>query len=163
MKQELDDLLCEKYPRIFAQRHGSPHETCMYWGFSCGDGWFDLIDTLCANIQSYVDGKARRREFLLKNPEQAMREAEILQVDIVVPEVPHVEAAQVKEKFGGLRFYVDGGDDYIKGLISMAESMSFHICEDCGNKGSAASGGWIKTLCGSCHDKRYEGTDRSLK
>jgi hypothetical protein len=42
---------------------------------------------------------------------------------------------------------VDVGDEYIEGLVSMAEAMSYKICEVCGNKREANKGGWITTLC----------------
>jgi hypothetical protein len=54
---------------------------------------------------------------------------------------------QIKEKFGGLRFYVVGGSDDLHEKISVAEAGSFHICEDCGAPGKPRRGGWIKTLC----------------
>jgi len=65
-----------------------------------------------------------------------------------VPEiVPQVIAEQVKEKFGGLRFYYYGGDEYIEGLAAMAESMSYVTCENCGKPGKPNNDGWIKTSC----------------
>ena len=72
-----------------------------------------------------------------------------------------VEAVQVKEKFGGLRFYVDGSDDYTDGLISMAVSLSYCTCETCGNVGKPNERGWITTLCESCREE--ENTQRNLK
>jgi hypothetical protein len=54
---------------------------------------------------------------------------------------------QVKEKFGTLRFYYTGGDDYISGMVRMAESMSGVTCEECGAPGEQNDGGWIRTLC----------------
>ena len=72
-----------------------------------------------------------------------------------IPElVPQVTLDQVKEKFGTLRFYYTGGDDYIGGLVSMAESMSGVTCEECGKPGTQTSGGWIKTVC-----KEHGGVD----
>lgn len=61
--------------------------------------------------------------------------------------IPQVEAVQVKEKFGTLRFYYEGGDEYIRGLVTMAEAMSAYTCEVCGAPGEARGGGWIQTLC----------------
>ena len=55
MNDALDKYLCEKYPKIFSERHGNMQETCMCWGLECGDGWFFLIDALCASIQHRVD------------------------------------------------------------------------------------------------------------
>lgn len=133
MTPEKDAELCQKYPKIFRNRNASPHETCMSWGFECGDGWFDLIDTLCANIRSHVDHLCYGK---------TAEEMEDLQV----------VAAQVKEKFGGLRFYIDGGDAEVSGMVKMAESMSYHVCEDCGNRGTLRKGSWHRTMCDPCND-----------
>ena len=57
MKEELDKKLCEKYPKIFKNRNGSMQETCMCWGFSHDDGWYDIIDSLCASIQNHINNK----------------------------------------------------------------------------------------------------------
>lgn len=176
MKEELDKLLCEKYPKIFANRYGDMRETAMCWGFECGDGWFNIIDKLCANIQNHIDWRERSRQFALEYND-ALRKAldgdntdlikyyannkketewivkrvaqdiEWKQFRKVEEEIPQVVASQVKEKFGGLRFYYDGGDDYISGLSSMAESMSYVTCERCGNPGKPNDEGWIQTLC----------------
>jgi hypothetical protein len=120
MRKELDVLLCQRYPKIFAERRGSIQETCMAWGFSCGDGWFTLIDALCERLQFWTDRN----------------------------KAPQVVAAQVKEKFGTLSFYVDGANDVQRGMIWMAGALSAHICEMCGNPGSVLDhGGCIMTRC----------------
>ena len=63
-----------------------------------------------------------------------------------------VEATQVKEKYGGLRFYINGGDDEVYGMISLAEHMSYNTCEYCGDTKTAKvrGTGWIFTLCDKC-------------
>ena len=58
-----------------------------------------------------------------------------------------VVAVQVKEKFGTLRFYYSGGNEYVSGLVAMAESMSGVTCEMCGTPGRLQGRGWVKTLC----------------
>lgn len=65
------------------------------------------------------------------------------------------QLGQVKEKFGGLRFYLDGETtDDINKRISEAESQSFKVCEACGNPGSdKGSTAWISTLCDDCRKK----------
>lgn len=55
--------------------------------------------------------------------------------------------AQVKEKFGGLRFYAGGLTNEQDNIIHDAEAKSFTICETCGNPGRPRGGGWITTLC----------------
>jgi hypothetical protein len=131
MKQEYDEYLCKTYPKMMVNRNLPMTETCMCWGFECGDGWFQILNQLMGNIQHHLDWKNRDGEV-----------------------VPQVTLDQVKEKFGTLRFYYTGGDDYIRGLVSMAESISGVTCETCGNPGTSTRGGWIKTVC-----KEHGGVD----
>lgn len=65
----------------------------------------------------------------------------------VDPVIPQLVADQVKEKFGSLRMYSHGGDDFCDGVIQMAEAMSVRTCEDCGAPGKLGGRGWIRTLC----------------
>ena len=75
---------------------------------------------------------------------------------------PDFELLQVKEKFGGLRYYVgmvsanhdadkaNAGEklDQFHQLIALAEAASTHICEECGKPAETKSySGWLKTLC----------------
>jgi len=60
---------------------------------------------------------------------------------------------QVKEKFGGLRFYIGYGNDEMYNLIDAAERQSFKTCEHCGTTDNVevkADHGWIQTLCTAC-------------
>jgi len=69
-------------------------------------------------------------------------------------DLPGLRVIQVKEKFGGLRFYVEGGNEAVSALIKEAEEESFLICERCGNHGELRGGGWLLTLCDACQDQR---------
>jgi hypothetical protein len=62
------------------------------------------------------------------------------------------QICQVKEKFGGLRFYINGASTEVHDIISKYENLSYEICEECGEPGTVRGGGWIQTLC----DKHYE-------
>lgn len=130
MKDELQDKLYEKYPKIFRQKDLPMTHTCMCWGICCGDGWHELLDRLCSDIQTHIDNGAGK--------------------------VGQVEALQVKEKFGTLRFYVNGGDEVIRNLITQAMGLSGRICEICGSTEGAStnSDGWLKTLCRKCREKK---------
>jgi hypothetical protein len=57
------------------------------------------------------------------------------------------EVHQVKEKFGGLRFYIGMGSEAVHDRIAKAMEDSFKICEDCGEPGKLRRGGWLRTLC----------------
>lgn len=142
MKKELDELLCAKYPKIFANRYADMRTTAMCWGFECGDGWFNIIDQLCGNIQHTIDWSHRTREVDLKwNAEHPDEQRPVREI------IPQVVAVQVKEKFGTLRFYTNSVNDQIYGMIRMAESMSGVTCEECGAPGKQRGRGWIYTAC----------------
>jgi|13_taG_2_1085334.scaffolds.fasta_scaffold00002_291 hypothetical protein len=64
------------------------------------DSWYLLVDTLCDQIQSHL---------------------------VKTPEAGFFYVVQIKEKFGGLRFYTNSHDSTIEGLIRMAEAYSYHI------------------------------------
>lgn len=104
-----------------------------YGGFCCSEGWWPILTNLCANIQHHLDWKNKKSEV-----------------------VPQVTVAQIKEKFGGLRFYYEGGDDEIRGMVRMAEAWAGNTCETCGKPGEQRSGGWIKTLCDEHEAERQQ-------
>lgn len=58
-----------------------------------------------------------------------------------------VQVTQIKEKFGGLRFYIFGGSEKLYAAIERAEAESLVTCEECGAAGTERGGGWVRTLC----------------
>lgn len=68
------------------------------------------------------------------------------------------KVTQIKEKFGGLRFYIGSGTQEIYDIISKYEDLSNITCEVCGEKGELRDdcgwrgGRWYKTMC----DKHYQ-------
>ena len=63
---------------------------------------------------------------------------------------------QVKEKYGGLRFYIEGGTVEMANYIDFAEALSLHVCEECGAPGDTRNNSWVKTLCERHHRERNE-------
>lgn len=176
MKPELDKQLCERYPQIFANRYADMTTTAMCWGFDCGDGWFNIIDQLCAQIQHHIDwktaqynravrynqalinaiagNKTKLTEYFTYGEVPDTRTYENVEFEIKrnqprqLPElIQQVVATQVKEKYGTLRFYYNGGDECISGMVTLAEGMSAVTCEQCGSPAKTRSGGWVRTLC----------------
>ena len=66
------------------------------------------------------------------------------------------ELHQVKEKFGSLRFYTGGMSQACMDIVDSAEAESYTVCQDCGDPGVLRSGGWIRTLCDPCADRRKQ-------
>jgi|SRR5690606_903362 len=128
-KERQQSEFYQKYPQMFPK--GEP-----YCGFYCDYGWWPLINRLCSDISTEVDKLGLEGNDKTK---------------------PSVTVAQIKEKFGGLRYYVDfenSDESFMKkinALIHEAEEKSFTICEMCGEPGKmAAKKSWMKTLCEKC-------------
>jgi len=146
MREELEKQIREKYPKMFiketiTRRDGTPWERNVCWEMSVGDGWYDLINTLCGVIQNEIDNDIIQHGYRVKRGEA--KEEDAPQQTVVV---------QIKEKFGGLRFYCDHESPTVRGAIHMAESMSFRICESCGNPGKPDGEGWTTTKCEPCRE-----------
>jgi hypothetical protein len=100
----------------------------------CDDGWYEILSRLCYIVNNHIDYKQRLNEPL-----------------------ESFYWSQIKEKFGGLRAYCYGADEYIRGAIDMAESMSCITCEVTGEKGKVRYKkfdedgeripAWVRTLC----------------
>lgn len=160
MNPENTKKLIENYPNIFelvTSPGEPPHHCISLFMFECDDGWYDIIDTLCMAIQHHIDHRKRDIEWDI-NFNQKMEEAKnnnwenwpqyhAKEPRAVREPIPQVVAVQIKEKFGGLRFYYDGGDDFIHAIVQMAELMSERTCEVCGDKGKLYQKGWHRTLC----------------
>lgn len=135
MNPELENKLYQDFPNLFENRYKGPQYSCLSFGIECGDGWYDLIRTVCWDIKNHEENINRQTEWKLKeNPNY-------------VSDYYPVKFDQIKEKYGGLRLYYSGGDDFVTGLTHFAESMSYKVCEICGNRGEPSKGGWISTLC----------------
>jgi RNA polymerase-binding transcription factor DksA len=101
-------------------------------GFDCGDGWYDLIHDLSQRLEEYND---------------------------IHKEEDWVVAIQVKQKMGGLRFYIASAPNHILDLISETENKSEKICEECGKPGEVQElkYKWLTVLCDDCNDKYNKG------
>jgi hypothetical protein len=157
MKRELDEALCAKYPLIFKDRNADMRTTAMCWGLECGDGWYNIIDVLCGLLTSEYRQAQSRYDFIKDKVDQPQWEGSkkiITQEQIDEAKAKLDEetlkvpvAVQVKEKFGGLRFYVQAATKEHYNYISFAESMSYRTCEQCGAPGKTYTDGWHMTLC----------------
>ena len=110
-----------KFPEMYSQPYG---------GVCIGEGWWPIIEALSNQIHHHVKWKNEQRDKY--NRGEGCRP---------------VIVTQIKEKFGGLRFDYEGGDDTVDGMVRMAESWAARSCEECGKPGKSRDGGWIRTLC----------------
>lgn len=71
--------------------------------------------------------------------------------------VKPVKVDQIKEKFGTLRIYITGGDEYVRGIIGFAEFKSSRTCMFTGEEGERGSiNGWIVTATKEELEKRQK-------
>ena len=129
MTPELQTYLKSKFPKLYAEC--GQDNSFELFGFECQDGWFRPILWLSRYLQSYIDQQNNSAE---KYPDQYLS-------------VKQIKVMQVKEKFGTLRFYADGGNQHTQGVISFVEYMSGFICETTGQTENVGynKNGWVKT------------------
>jgi len=154
-------------------------EDACFGGYAVGEGWYPIIETLVEQIDTYTRwkrkmrvydlriarAKAKGRDAVLKHITKGGKLATQWDEDsadhimeheqTITPKVNWIQIQQIKYKFGGLRFYYDCGDDYIAGLVTMAETWAGRTCETCGDKGIRRGGGWIRTLC-DAHEAEHQ-------
>ncbi len=99
------------------------------FGFECCDGWFDLLWGLCEGIEKE----------LKKIPPSEETKSYLRDTRFKVQ--------QVKEKFGGLRFFTNWETEEISDLINKAEVKSEVTCEQCGEPGKLIRDGWVHCFC----------------
>jgi hypothetical protein len=121
------DVLAQKYPSVFKNME----ESVMY---SLPSGWVSLVDKLCEELSVVLEEEKKAKPESQDNPLFVL--------------------LQIKEKFGGLRFYYvmnTENDDLVRTvqrMVDKAEDTSYTICEVTGKKGDLCKSGiQFKTLC----------------
>ena len=111
-----------------------PKSSFELFGVECGNGWKSLYQPLVDWVEKY-------------NSEHEDK----------------IEIRQIKEKFGGLRFYVSSYPDELFDLIGKAEEESYRVCEFCGTRENVGLtvGGWYTTICLDCLQKSLK--ERNIK
>ena len=140
--QDYFEDLAKSYPELMEKAHIGED-------LGVDVGWFTIIDTLCGCIYSPLSNAKSRLKAATEYPRddggkyllecEARYKSELENLPTIM---------QVKEKFAGLRFYVNNCDDRVDTLIEFAERMSRCTCEVCGAPGELDDGtGWMKTHC----------------
>ena len=152
MNNELDEALYRDFPVLFRKQ--------LY--VDCGDGWEPIIRMTCDRIMSPIN----QTNDTIESIENVFRSGRKLETDFerkffssakiielskrvhkMETEIPIMK--QIREKFGGLRFYMDGGTGAHWDIVDAAEAMSYYVCEQCGTMKNVKlyTKGWHRTLC----------------
>lgn len=126
MKKEHVAELLSLGPNLFSTDPDDPSPYSQR-GFEVSDGWFHLLKDLVTGLE----------EILASSPDEVRTK---------------IRCSQVKEKFGGLRFYFHGPFSEIQDragpLVTAAEDSAWKTCQECGSAGDCRSvGGWMSVLC----------------
>lgn len=129
MKEELIWALVFDYPRVYIGARRK-YEMASFQGISCGDGWESIVRWLSAGIERLIE----------QEPEE---------------EREFYRCIEVRERFGGLEFYMNDATPEMAKLVRVAVAESFCHCEFCGNPGNLRQDGrrGAKTLCDACRGK----------
>ena len=170
MKEELNDKLIKKYPKLFTDHDKGPTETLMCFGCDCGDGWYNLLDQLFGYITTLMERKlavdyTEEYKKLHKGEENYYTEHCVYKF---LP--PQIILTQVKEKYGTLRVYhhsmfddipeniwanldlkefyrqMKEYDSKIEHAIDFAEYLSSITCDVTGGEGKLYTHGWYRVL-----------------
>jgi hypothetical protein len=125
MREELEKKLVEKYPNLYKKYGGDPRKTCMHWGIAVGDGWYDIVDRLSAELESF--GIVA---------EQVKQKFGGLRFDVDYPH--HLSREQIIK---------------VREIKYKAEQEAYETCEVCGKLGKIRKGTWINVLCEECNKK----------
>jgi hypothetical protein len=148
MDRKLQEQIYTTFPEFFesvkSEEKDTIHSPQYLFGIECDNGWYNLIYKLFFDLDQTIINYDLKHLKSCKSP----------------------QIHQIKEKFGGLRFYVSGATEEQYKIIEKAEEESYHICEQCGCKGKLRDVyGWYWTFCKKCliknlhkryHDNSYK-------
>ena len=113
-------------------------------GFSgIGEGWRQALWDLCVELEPHV--QAINRQLAAEEQHTSF------------------EVMQVKEKFGGLRFYVNHHSDAIDACIQKAQARARTTCMPCGQAGTSRTDDWWRVACDAFQAARETAALRRLR
>ena len=140
--EQFDKYMCKTYPNLFKERNLPMNQTCMCWGFDIGKGWYLVLDRLCQKLSAME---------------------KITDIGTIF--------RQIKEKYGGARFYhgadssktklnkeeIEICDEILDDLVSHAEHDADYICAECGGSRDKmiSIGRWVYDVCDKCFPKVF--------
>ena len=122
-KVAFNKKLVKKYPFLVIDGLNPEEGT---WRDNIPMGWEHLFDLMCEKLLEEIEDTDMFETFRFE---------------------------EVKEKFGELRIYSDGGNEETDRIIDEWSFLSGYICENCGNPVVRVTTGWISPVCFDCWSK----------
>lgn len=95
--------------------------------FDIPEGWYSFIEQMCEEVAQYLEQAGWK------------------------PEDYHI--AQIKEKWGELRWYDEGHPEGMHDIIRKYETLSIHTCCECGKPAKYLTKGYVLPYCEECMPK----------
>jgi hypothetical protein len=125
MREELELKLVDKFPNFFRDYKGGPAKTCMAWGITCGDGWYDILYDVIKIIT-------------------------ILDPDVYAAQIKEKFGSL---RIYLHHSDVEKSTEQAEQIIRLGEKLSKFTCEECGADGKLQKfGGLWKTVCEKCSE-----------
>lgn len=121
-KQQLYKDFPSLYKPVLKEWHPDRPVSPVPLGIGCGDGWFEPIYQLSICLEALI----------LQLPEEKR---------------PRYYVVQIKEKFGGLRYYLNASTEEMEKAIRECERVCYRTCEECGATGVLREGPWLRIAC----------------
>ena len=147
MRKELENRFYEVAPVFYSEKDIDVQETCMCFGFECGDGWFEPLLEFSKEV-ARINGIAMKSHICFV-------------------------ASQIKQKFGDIRVYwhtksfpdmcdqIPNREDAMRLYSMMNNAINTLVlrcrntCENCGaTHHIITTDGWIQRLCIKCAGQR---------
>ena len=136
-ERDWEKNLCEKYSSLLKDKY-----------LECGPGWADVLACLFEQIKTHEAFLEHSGVRIIEQEDEILDEDDYCRVKIY----------QVKQKFGGLRVYYDGGDNIIRNFVNQAEDKALTVCEYCGSKDNVKlrrRNSWLYTGCDKHDNSSY--------
>ena len=128
MNKENTEKLLKRFPDLYRDYYLSPQQSCLCFGFECGDGWFKLLWDLSKKIEKY--------------------KITVIQVK------EKFGGLRYYYYYGGEETKDEKNWDRVDKIIIAAENLSLKTCELCGKRGKPNTDGWMSVLCNKCRKAR---------
>lgn len=107
------------------------------YGFSCGDGWFQLLWDMFAEIENEYRNNGN-------------------EINLII--------GQIKEKFGALRVYIHNALPVVYEIVERYQKISAEFCEGCGISSHIQKrGSYFTTRCDTCYEIRIKMVSEKIR
>jgi hypothetical protein len=145
MREDLEKRLLEDFPDLYYRLLDI--NGWQPFHISCSSGWEPLLRRLSERITHIVQSLPLESPTSVVDRQSISKDTRTKARQYTGLTAKSFCVIQVKEKFGGLRFYMSESTSEIELAIQDAEEESLTTCETCGRSGKLRGGPWYIVAC----------------